>query len=416
MPADTPSLKPWSMLAYTVADDKGTGNALDAPVKEELKAICDAVDFTQLSVAAQVDFKFKPGVFRAALTTMESREFEDIPADEQPLWREIMGRLQRSELRLQKESVDLNAASGNVLTEFLKFGTKECAAERYVFFMYGHASGPMGLFYDRESSRHVPNTMRLNDLADAVRTLNGRAAVMIFRDCFMSNLEAAFELRGAAEFMIASQSVVPITGIWPWQQMLAGLAPADPSPRVATRLADAIGEFINVQENRGPFADAPFSLLDLGAAEAVVAPLKELVEALDLARWDPARCQPCAEAIDKARIGHANDHSRPGDPGLVDVLTMCDNLARLGSDPVVAPAAALREVVGTRLVKAIHTQATNFQGVSLYCKPVTKRDINLSIMQAPDPDEAANDALAYSKLALSRATGWYRIALNPLIA
>ena len=49
--------KPWAVLAYTVADDKGTGDSLDTAAQEELKSICNAADFGQMSVAAQIDFK-----------------------------------------------------------------------------------------------------------------------------------------------------------------------------------------------------------------------------------------------------------------------------------------------------------------------------------------------------------------------
>ncbi len=416
MSSDT-SAKPWSLLAYTVADDKSGGDPLDAPVKREIKALCDAVDFGHLSVAAQVDFKFTPGIFRAALTAMpQSREFEDISADEQPLWREISSRLERTELRVQKERVDLNAAGSGVLAEFLRYGMEQCPAQRHVFFMYGHASGPMGLFYDRESSQHVPHTMRLNDLADALQGAGGRIAVMLFRDCFMSNLEAAYQLKDVSQFMIASQSVVPVTGIWPWHDLLPAIMHADENEAVALKLADAIGVFLDAPENRGPFTDAPLSLLDLREAEAVTGPLAALVGLLEEARNSPDRNDACARAIDAARIGYPNDPTRSGDPGLVDLITMCDNLVRLGSDPVVAPARQLAAVLRGDVVRWFHAQEHRFQGVSLYCKPTTKKDIKVSVMQAMEADEAAVDAAAYRELALCKATGWDRIALNPLIA
>jgi len=110
-----------------------------------------------------------------------------------------------------------------VLREFLHFGRSECPADRHVVFMYGHASGPFGLFYDRASARRVPNTMRLNELADALRLLDGRAAIVVSRDCFMSTLETACELRGHADYLIASQSEIPIAGAWPWMELLAVL-------------------------------------------------------------------------------------------------------------------------------------------------------------------------------------------------
>ena len=64
MDAPPVTRKPWAVLAYTVADDKGTGDSLDAAAKEELKALCDGADFGRMSVAAQVDFKFTRGIFR----------------------------------------------------------------------------------------------------------------------------------------------------------------------------------------------------------------------------------------------------------------------------------------------------------------------------------------------------------------
>ena len=89
----SPRTKPWALLAYTVADDESSSAAIDVPVKHELKALCDGSDFSQISIAAQVDFKYKPGVFRASLTALPDREFEDIPAESQPLFRDILDRV-----------------------------------------------------------------------------------------------------------------------------------------------------------------------------------------------------------------------------------------------------------------------------------------------------------------------------------
>ena len=54
--------KSWAVLAYTIAEDAATSSVLDTSARRELKAICDAADFRQVSVAAQVDFKRRRGV------------------------------------------------------------------------------------------------------------------------------------------------------------------------------------------------------------------------------------------------------------------------------------------------------------------------------------------------------------------
>ena len=133
------------------------------------------------------------------------------------------------------------------------------------------------------------------------------------------------------------------------------------------------------------------------------------------ATGDAARCQACANALEAARVGYPNDPSNPGDPALLDVPTMCDNLERLAPDPVAGPARALGEVVRNRLVRWHHSQKGRYQGTSIYYKPVTERDLERSYIQAGTEADAEIDAAAYTKLALNEATGWHRIALNPLV-
>ncbi|HUU33423.1 MAG TPA: clostripain-related cysteine peptidase [Vicinamibacterales bacterium] len=418
MPKSPVGRKPWGVLAYTVADDKSGGDSLDASARNELRAICDAADFGQMSVAAQVDFKRPKGVFRGSLTEAprKSRGFEDVRAEDHPLWRRILGGVDeaRSTLHVQKEQHDLSAARANVLTDFLGFGQKECPAERYVVFFYGHAYGPMGLFCDAESGQRDPDTLRLNDLAGSLQTTAGRAAVVVFRDCFMNTLETAYQLRDAADFMIATQSLAPIAGVWPWNGLMSALAPSADSVDIGLALAKQLGHFLDDFKNRDPFADVPISLLDLGAADAIVAPLTDLTDALEATRQDSERARRCGRALEAARVGSPANHSNPGDPALLDVPTMCDRLEALTGDPVVAPARALGHAVRSRLVRWHHAQKKNFHGTSVFYKPVTPRDLKRSYLQAEDAATAAADAAHYRTLALCEATGWHRLALNPL--
>jgi hypothetical protein len=409
--------KAWAVLAYTVADDRGGASALDTAAQEELRALCDAADYTQVSVAAQVDFKRPKGVFRGSLTARPPvmRDFTAVQADTHPLWRKILGAVdeQRSVLNVEVEHRDLNAARADVLHGFLTFGRKACPAERYVTFFYGHAYGPMGLFCDRETGQRETETLRLNDLAGTLRA-GGRAAIVVFRDCFMNTLEAAYQLRGAAEFMIATQALAPIAGVWPWEEFMATLAPDPPSIEVAREVASRLAAFLDEPAHRAPFAEVPYSLLDLDHATAVAAPLKSLVDALEAARRDPAREVACAPALGGAGVGSPTTPTDPGDPALVDVPTMCERLGALKGDPVAAAARTLGNVISGRLVAWHHSRRGRFKGTSLFYKPVTARDLRRSYLQAEDETIAAADAEYYKSLALCRATGWHRVALNPL--
>jgi hypothetical protein len=272
----------------------------------------------------------------------------------------------------------------------------------------------MGLFFDADAGKRDANTLRLNDLASSIEAIEGKAAVVVFRDCFMNTLETAYQLRNAAEFLLASQSVVPIAGVWPWLGFMTALMPGAASADVGRALAVQLAHFLEDPAHRGPFADVPYSLIDLGAAETIVEPLKALVEALDAARADPARSAACAKALERARVGYPDDPSHPGDPALLGVPTLCDTLQALDPDPVAAPARALGEAVRNRLVRWHHSQQGTYQGISLYYQPVKPHDIEHSFILSGNADDAARDATAYAQLALCEATGWHRIALNPL--
>jgi hypothetical protein len=415
----TPPRTPWALLAYTVSDDKGSEASLDDEVSEELRAICLAADFGQVSVAAQVDFQNIRGTFRGALTTFDlgAGGFEDVGARANPLWQKILGGVDaaRSDVRVQKIRADLDSAHGGVLQDFFRFGRNACQPARQVVFFYGHAYGPMGMFYDRAGGQRNAHPMRLNDLASSVGMEDCHAEVLVFRDCFMSALETAVQFRGAADFMIASQSVVPIAGIWPWAEFLAALAPDTSSETIADQLARLLGSFLEVPANRGPFAHVPYSLLDVNASEAVIDPLKALVAALKDARSDPARAARCAAALESARIGFPNDHANPGDPALIDVLTMTSALQALAPDPVAGPATELADVVANRVVRWQHAQQGRFQGVSLYYKPATSALADRSFIESGDMSDAKKDAAAYRALTLSALTGWDEIALNPFV-
>jgi hypothetical protein len=407
--------KPWAVLAYTVADDKGSGDSLDDAAKEELRSLCDAADFGQMSVAAQVDFKHATGVFRGVLTEAppKKRAFEPIPADSHPLWRGIKAKLDRSKLRVLKEVADLNASRATVLKNFLRFGQRECPADRYVVFFYGHGYGPVGLFFDAESDdASARSTMPLTSLSDSLQEAGGRAAVIVFRACFANTLETAYQLRDAGEFMLASQSIVPIAGIWPWGSFLTSLMAGARSEEVARAIGQQLALFLETPANRHPFADVPYALVDLGAASGIAEPLKAIADTLDAARTDPARAARCAAALEAARVGFPDDFSGPGDPAILDVSTMCENLATLGRDPVAAPARALGDLVNGPLVKWHHSQKDRHRGIGLFYKPTAAAHVKRSHLY--EAATAEGDARHYRELALSQATGWDRIALDPL--
>lgn len=411
--------KAWAVMAYTIAEDTSSSTVLDTTARRELKAICDAADFRKVSVAAQVDFKNRRGVYRGAITQLEPKGrggFKDIDPEDHELWKQIKDSVAAGEtaVRLQRDAVDLNAAQGDVLEEFLRFGLQECPADRYVVSFFGHAAGPLGVFSDRTSGRQVHDTLRLPALVGAFRGATRRADVVIFRDCFMNCLEAAYQLRHVTEFVVATQALAPATGTWPWRDFMRTLTDEATPYDVGLGLAQALAAFLDDPAHRPDLEAVPYSLLDLSAVGDVATRLTALVEALEAARRDPARRRACARALESSRVGSPARGKLPGDPALVDVPTLCRHLTALSGTAVARAAAALGEVVASKLVRWHHSQTAHHQGTSLFYKPVRPDQIEESYLQAADETVADDDAKHYRTLALSRATGWHRIALDPL--
>jgi cysteine peptidase C11 family protein len=426
------TLHAWSLLDYSISDDKGGFHAIDQTAENDVRAICAGADLARMDVAFQLDFKRHPGMYRAMLKSQTGgatrksrknraarkartdRDFRAVNPRRRYFWRDIVGKLRQSNLHLFEERAHLDAASRGVLHRFLAFARRACPARRFILHFQGHSFGPMGLFYDSRTGVPNPHVLRLNDLTWALKSNDGPVDVVLFRDCFMDNLEAAYELHGAARYMIGSQAQSPIRGVWPWLNLLSVLTASVDSSDVARSLVLQLENFYNSKSGRGGLADVPCALIDIDAAQQVATPLKRLVVALSAARNDPARCRACATALERARLGQNLSFSQPGDPALLDVLTMCRNLQELDDDRVSPWAKALEDVVQGQVIASFHVSSGPLRGLALYYKPVTHRDLDESFVQASDERDKLSDARYYRNLALSRATGWDQIALNPL--
>ena len=194
-----PKPRTWTLLVYMVSDEPknkhvatdGTVNLkqivnLDAILANERRAIIDAAAARQahMHVAVQVDYLKRDGVFRSINGGPEERRPESV------------------------------STSKVVLDEFFEWGIKHCPADNYAVLFWGHSSGPSGLFSDDVPSygfsRALGQTLDLKTLGECLELANKRISqvpncdggsrgdrkldIILFKDCFQSILETAFEL------------------------------------------------------------------------------------------------------------------------------------------------------------------------------------------------------------------------------
>jgi hypothetical protein len=419
-------VRDWTLLVYMVSDDsEGPASRematapslvnLDLIADLELAAINKAAAKHQgaMHVAIQVDFLNRQGTFR---------------------WRDGMEKPRLA------ESVSIDP---EVFSRFLQWGMKSCPARRYALLFWGHSSGPSGLFSDQIPSygfsRRLAQTLTLPAIGESLEAAkgwrygsNGNDAqangskrspidILLFKDCFQSILEAAFELgriddkrTERASFMISSQGLVPVAAEgeslqppkalppWPHEELFNCLVGGGETGTVAANLVDALGKFYGDKANRGGHLEVPFSLLRLDKVRDLVEPLRTLEAHLYRALNSPDTSDDAYDALRFAFRGTVD-----GDPMLMDLRSLCDHLVVLGGNEVTSAAAALAQTLDRTpdgIVSAHRPVSSPFHGLSVYYYPAS-------------PDQRAGSAIgqvflpAYRQLRLSKVTKWDKVAL-----
>jgi Clostripain family len=366
--------KAWTVMIYMIADDPAGGELLDQVANRELDQIIHATLGTardKLYVAAQLDFRSQPDV-----------------------WRRVVG----EGAWAQPES---NAADPETLYGYFEWVSQMCPANHYLLMLWGHSKGPFGLFSDRpfggplgaafaagDPWTYVAQTLTLTELRAALRAaracFNRKVDIVAFKDCFMSTLETAYELKDAASYLIASPGIVPIEG-WPYVNMLEQLA-ATRDPRIAAqKVLSELRAFYADANNRPNRKEVPFTLLDTSQIPDVSEPLRAIATQLH-----SATAKGNGNPIRKAIASSAD-----ADPALIDVDTLCRKLK----------AHRMRES-SQRLAAAVKKVARDGR-VSLFCFPFDRRYQKRSIVAAHSTRDV------YGDLAIVK-TGWNKVALEAM--
>jgi hypothetical protein len=118
----------------------------------------------------------------------------------------------------------------NSLSNFLNFCRESYPARHYLLFILGHgeAVGDDYFLFDENAIQH---SLLLTELGEVLRTFKfniaddkepGQLELVGFHSCSMSSVEAAYELKGTANYMLASQGPAYV-GSWPYKQILMRL-------------------------------------------------------------------------------------------------------------------------------------------------------------------------------------------------
>lgn len=158
---------------------------------------------------------------------------------------------------------DQNMGRPEVLYTFLRRAVEKHKARHYALILWGHGYR-FGFGVDNGRA------LTMDEIADVLRRFRrlnaGRSLDVIgFNSCHMSTIEAAYELRGCAKFMVASQIGIPLTS-WPYADILRRIEEATRGPRVMTPVGMGhamVREFAADYRSRYPTSRVALSLVDL---------------------------------------------------------------------------------------------------------------------------------------------------------
>jgi Clostripain family len=114
----------------------------------------------------------------------------------------------------------------DTLASFLEWAVEECPARHYMLVLWGHS---YGLGFGRDHG----DPLRLHEIVQALHAFHdkrtelfpgheGTLEILGTNACAMAYVEAAYELRHSANYLLASQIYVPFAG-WPYDEVLESI-------------------------------------------------------------------------------------------------------------------------------------------------------------------------------------------------
>lgn len=196
------------------------------------------------------------------------------------------------------ERVDLgevNASSPDTLASFIDYALTEpiLASENFMLMVQDHGNGYLGLCCDEDlpDSELAEVWMSVDGLGQGIRAGQEAADktidIVALDACTMATVEIAYELRGAASYLVASELGVPFDGM-NYMALLSGLssdpdmAPVDLACKLVDDYEDWYSAPLGTYPTLYPYMQdfASLSVIDLNALEGLADAFKAFGDAV----------------------------------------------------------------------------------------------------------------------------------------
>lgn len=176
------------------------------------------------------------------------------------------------ELVLLSSSDDANMGSAASLTDFLVWGQNNYLAERNMLILWDHGGGSTkGVCFDEN---HSFDALTLSELRTAFKNagLYQKFDVVGFDACLMASVETAAIVRDYADYMVASEEIVPGGG-WDYKAIAESFSNKNDPIEIGKDICDS---FIEKSASDSHAAFTTLSLIDLSKIDSILNELNKL--------------------------------------------------------------------------------------------------------------------------------------------
>jgi len=213
---------------------------------------------------------------------------------------------------------EIDTGDPRVLAGFISTYASKYPAKHYALIIWDHGAAFGGVAFDFNPGDYLTP----KEVAEAIRSSGVKLDLIAFDACLMGSFETAYELRGLASYMVASEETVPNDG-FPYDYILGKLhkKPGMSPEELGRIIVESYKEFYEKTAER----TATLSLIDLRAVREAVSEAKAFAQAASIDAKDLRKAREGVE------IFGGGDNPAEG-ASTVDLPMLLENMAGMGGN------------------------------------------------------------------------------------
>ena len=271
--------------------------------------------------------------------------------------------VQKNGIRLVHQTAAINMGNGESLKNFYSWGMEEYPADNYMGIVWNHGGGPVGgVAYDSNAKF---DRIELPELTESLSELPERLDIIGFDASLMSNIETAAAVSLYADYMIASEDIMPMCG-WDYYGLMKYLSenPSAEPPAVGAEVCEGVKRCAGEQE----YQLVSMAVTDLTKETMLSLAFEGMAGAMTDALDDGAAQRELMYAMNELEYLGGNSFWE-GYSNIIDI----GELTKVVSEKIGSPAAninnAINEVVVYKCMSDYHSLSS---GLSVYYPRVKK--------------------------------------------